>query len=112
MNIILTEKPYHLCFETLASDLRVKIIDNLSKKSMSVSELSQAVNAERSNVSHSLKMLKDCSYVKAEKNGKEMIYSIIPGVMDGFSSHNEGLFKPIDKHMECFCNNDCKKLKN
>lgn len=105
-------KPYHLCFETLANELRIKIIDNLRERPMSVEELSKRVHAERSRVSHSLKMLRDCSYVDTEKKGKERIYSLKTGSFEAINDASRGnLFNVLDEHVECYCNNECKKLK-
>ena len=62
--------PYKLCFETLANDLRLQILHELQLGPKSVSELAQALKAEQSRVSHSLEMLRACSYVGAERQGK------------------------------------------
>ena len=110
----LIEKPYHLCFETLANDLRIKIIESLSKQALSVQEIAERVGAERSTVSHSLKVLRECSYVNAQKQGKEMVYSLAPKVLEGIENegvHRSGMFKFMDSHIEHFCHNECKKIR-
>ena len=106
-------KPYHLCFETLANELRLKIIENLKEKPLSVEELSARVSAERSTVSHSLQMLRECSYVDVEKAGKQRVYSLKRGVFEALQENAGGksVFSVLDSHIECFCNNDCKKIK-
>jgi len=113
MKIDSNNKPYHLCFETLASDLRIKIIDELKKEALSVEDLAKRVKTERSTVSHSLKMLRDCSYVDVEHRGKERFYSLKSGSFETIHSNakNNSIFQVIDQHIECFCNNDCKKIK-
>ncbi len=113
MKITIRERPYHLCFETLANDMRVKIIDNLAKGPLSVQELANHVGAERSNVSHSLKMLKECSYVQSRKEGKENVYFLLPSVIDDLNTGNSnpGLFRFMDSHIQNYCCNDCKKIK-
>lgn len=113
MKIVGEAKPYHLCFETLANDLRIKILNELEKQPLSVQELAKRVNAERSTVSHSLKTLKECSYVDAKKQGKEMVYSMIPNVLTDINSASpsNGRFKFMDSHIENFCCNDCKKIR-
>ena len=114
MKLTVLERPYHLCFDTLANDLRVKIIENLTKEPLSVQELAKRVNAERSNVSHSLKMLKECSYVQSEKHGKENVYFLVPRVLEELNSgksSGEGLFRFMDSHIEKFCHNECKKIR-
>ncbi len=101
----------HKCFETLSSELRLKILENLLAKPMSVEELAEKTGAERSTVSHSLKVLKDCSYVKADKQGKERIYSLTPGVLEGIKDSGEGhVFKFIDTHFQNYCNQECKRV--
>lgn len=112
---VLQDKPYHLCFETLANDLRVRIMDGLSRKPMTVGEIARLVNAERSTVSHSLQVLRDCSYVYSQKQGKEMTYFLAPRVLEDLNStqvQGSGLFRFMDAHIEKFCNNECKKIKN
>lgn len=114
MNIVGEAKPYHLCFETLANDLRLKILNELEKQPLSVQELAKRVNAERSTVSHSLKTLKECSYVDAKKQGKEMVYFMAPNVLADLNSANSstsGMFRFMDSHIENFCCNDCKKIR-
>lgn len=113
MQITIQERPYHLCFETLANDLRLKIIENLKKEPMSVQALAMQVKAERSTVSHSLKVLKECSYVDSKKQGKEVIYFLKPRVLEELAEETQkaSLFKFMDSHIEKFCCNDCKKLK-
>mgnify|MGYP001616555409 CR=1 FL=1 len=111
---VLGAKPYHLCFETLANELRLKIIDNLKERPLSVEELSKRVGAERSTVSHSLQMLRECSYVEVEKSGKQRVYSLKNGSFEAMQEAQSGksIFHVIDGHIECFCNNDCKKIKH
>ena len=100
--------PFHLCFETLANQLRVGIIKELQNGPKSVSELSKALNAEQSTVSHSLGMLKTCSYVKAEVKGKERLYSLIDDLkQEGNEAH---LFNLLAGHAHEFCHDECKKI--
>src|SRR3989344_6068792 len=98
-------KPYHLCFETLANELRLKIIDNLKEKPLSVEELSKRVGAERSTVSHSLQMLRECSYVDVEKAGKQRVYSLKSGAFEEMqeaagSRGGKSIFHVLDGHIE------------
>ena len=74
-------------------------------------ELAEKTGTERSTVSHSLKVLKDCSYVKSEKSGKERIYSLTQGVLEGIKDSGEGhVFKFIDTHFQNYCNSECKRV--
>jgi len=101
----------HKCFETLSSELRLKILESLLAKPMSVEGLADKTGAERSTVSHSLKVLKECSYVRSEKSGKERIYSLTPGVLEGIKESGEGhVFRFIDEHFQNYCNCECKRV--
>ncbi len=113
MTTVLGTRPYHLCFETLANELRLKIIENLKEKPLSVEDLSKRVGAERSTVSHSLQMLRECSYVDVKKAGKQRVYSLKSGVLEAMQENagRKSVFHVLDDHIECFCNNECKKIK-
>jgi|SRR3989344_2300567 len=104
------QKPYHLCFETFSNELRIKIIDLLNQKPMSVNELADSIGVERSNVSHSLKMLRMCRLVDVRKSGKNMIYSIKDNsLVSGAAASSGNLFKIIDEHADHFCKT-CAKM--
>ncbi|MFH1317305.1 MAG: winged helix-turn-helix domain-containing protein [Candidatus Woesearchaeota archaeon] len=93
----------HLFFETLGSRLKVDIIIKLKEKPFSVNELSKHLNQERSKVSHALKSLLECGFIKVKKIGRERIYSlnadtIIP------------LLSLVERHIKHYCK-VCKKKK-
>lgn len=116
MNLAVVNRPYHLCFETLASDLRLRILKELAKRPLSVQEIAELVKAERSTVSHSLAVLKECSYVSCEKKGKENVYGLMPNVLgnSGLSEKKpfgKSAFGFMNNHIENFCHNECKKIK-
>ncbi len=86
----------HLFFETLGTRLKISIISELKKKSLNVNELSKQLSQERSKISHALKSLLECGFVKVEKNGRERVYSlntdtIIP------------LLNLVEKHIDKYC---------
>src|SRR3989338_2905788 len=101
---------YHLCFETLANELRIKIIEQLSGRSMSVNELAEQLGAERSRVSHSLYMLKGCKVVNVKKQGKKMLYSLSDRNYLSATKPGNSLFAIINEHVENCCTT-CYKLK-
>lgn len=101
--------PYHLCFETFANELRIKIVQELKKKPQKVDDLVKSLKAEQSRVSHSLKMLRDCSIVDVSQKGKERIYSLKKGVEEGINSEKSTLFDFFNTHFENYCNMECKK---
>ena len=104
----------HLCFETIANELRVKILSALKNKQMNVNELVQQLGVERSRVSHSLQMLRDCKFVHVEQKGKQRMYEInqeSPLFISKEQQHNTpGLFPLIQTHKDNICM-DCYKLR-
>jgi DNA-binding transcriptional ArsR family regulator len=70
------EANYHLFFGMFASKLRIDIVAALRSRPMGVTELAEAVGAERSRVSHALLALNKCRLVEAEKSGKSRVYSL------------------------------------
>ena len=90
------QRAYDYFFETLANRRRLKIIDLLGIKPMSVSEIVEKSELEQSNVSHNLKRLEYCGFVVVKPNGKQRIYSL-----------NKETIKPlmnlIEKHTHKFC---------
>lgn len=89
-------KAYKLFFGTLTSDHRLRIINELRKKPMNVSELLKKLKLEQTVVSHHLKRLKSCGFVNIEKRGKYRLYSLNKDTI-------VQLMKIIDKHMGKFC---------
>lgn len=105
-----TEKPYHLCFETLSNQLRLQILEHLKQRPMNVTELAAALHAERSRISHSLQMLRVCSYVDAKKHGKEMVYTVRDGTPLAAEQSGKSVFAIIDNHIDSHCKG-CNKLR-
>ena len=108
---MLEQKPYHLCFETLANELRMKILEMLSHGPKSVNELAENLNAERSRVSHSLFILKGCKIVDANKKGKKMVYSLKDKTYLNTLHSGDSILGIIDSHIDNYCDS-CYKLKN
>ena len=91
------------CFETLANELRVKILDSLREKPMNVTDLTEALHVERTRVSHSLQMLRDCKLVHVTKQGKEHIYTINKGSPFFNKEQKGGLFGVMHEHKHKTC---------
>ncbi|MFA4915700.1 MAG: metalloregulator ArsR/SmtB family transcription factor [Syntrophales bacterium] len=73
-------------FKALAHPIRLKIIEGVSKEEKSVGEIIKYVNAEPSNVSRHLSLLKKAGILSDRKEGLNIYYSLkIPCVMDFFS---------------------------
>ena len=109
----LSRAPYHLCFETLANELRIGIIKVLQEKPLSVKGLMKRLNTEQSRVSHSLEMLRVCNYVDFEVRGRERIYFLKKGVSEGMKAAKSSapeMLEFADSHLANYCNHECKKM--
>ncbi len=67
---------YEIFLETLANRRRIKIVEALMNGPKHVSEIVKRTKFEQSNVSHNLKRLEKCGFVKAKRNGKNRVYSL------------------------------------
>jgi len=63
-------------FSTLANPTRLAIMEKLSKRSMNVTQLSEALGQEQSMVSHNLEKLTRCKFVHSDRKGKTIVYSL------------------------------------
>lgn len=91
----------HLFFETLGTRLKIDIIIKLKEKPLSVTELSEKINQERSKVSHALISLLDCGFVNVRKDNKKRIYSLNKDTV-------LPLLNLVEKHVKKYCK-VCKK---
>lgn len=88
-------------FMTLANKQRVRILQLLNEEGpQSVSYIAEALKAEQSAVSHSLKHLLQCHFVTVKQDGKERIYSINEDTVSP-------LFDQIYAHVEKYCVEGC-----
>ncbi len=94
-----------LCFETLANELRVQILTILEAGPMNVSDLTQKLGVERTRVSHSLEMLRNCKLVMMSKQGKEHIYTINNNSPFFSKEQKGGLFALMHEHKGKSCGN-------
>lgn len=70
-------------FKTLGHPARIRILELLSDRDRSVSELLPAVGLEASNLSQQLAVLRRTGVVEARKDGNTVIYSITsPDIAD------------------------------
>lgn len=86
----------HLFFETLGTRLKLHIIIKLKDKPFSVNELAMHLNQERSKVSHALKSLLECGFVRVKKNGRERVYSLNTDTI-------LPLLGLVEKHVKKYC---------
>ena len=89
-------------FESIAPEMRVKILFTLKNKAMSVNELAAFLDEEQSKISHNLKKLTQCRFVDVEKKGKQRIYSINKDTV-------LPLLKLVEKHVKNHCCKGCNK---
>lgn len=94
------KKPYKLFFGTLANNQRLEIINLLRKSPRNVTQICRELEFNQTTVSHHLAVLKKCSFVFAEKNGKERVYSLNKKTI-------QPLMELIDSHTEEFCKYLC-----
>ena len=90
------EKAYRLFFGTLTSRIRLDIINCLRKGPKTVSDLQEENDLEQTVVSHNLRRLERCGFVRSEKEGKFRVYSLNKKTI-------ENLMKIIDAHMAEYC---------
>ena len=96
----MTCNAYHIFFRNLSNPLKVKIITELKKKPLTVTQLTEALREEQSKISHALANLRGCNIVKSISEGKQRIYSL-----------NKQTILPImqiiDKHKKSYCKGGC-----
>ncbi len=89
-------KAYNLFFGTLISSIRLRIINELRKKPLKVSELINILKISQTSISHNLNRMRKCGFVSVEQKGKFRLYKINNKTI-------EPLMKIIDSHMSNFC---------
>lgn len=87
---------YKIFFGTLVSESRLKIINLLRMHKKNVSEITNELKMEQSNVSHDLARLKKCGFVLSEREGKYQYYRINEKTINP-------IMKLIDEHMAGNC---------
>ncbi len=86
----------HLFFGALGTRLKVNIIITLKEGALGVNELSKQLGQERSRVSHALKSLLECGFVKVKKDGKRRIYSLNKDTI-------LPLLNLVERHVKKYC---------
>lgn len=86
-----TGNPHRLFFKAFSNYTRLKIIQLLRKKPLTVTEICERTGFEQSRVSHNLRCLEHCGFVKVTPNGNFRKYAldeetIIP-IVDLFDKH-------------------------
>ncbi len=94
------DKPHIYFFETLSNQARWNIIHLLEKDSYRVTDIAKKLKLEQSLVSHHLKRLETCGFVKVEIKGTERIYSLNKETIGD-------LLVLVEKHVNQFCKKVC-----
>lgn len=63
-------------FSCLSNPTRLATIEILTEKPMSVNEIANILGEEQSMISHNLKPLLECKFIKSNKVGKKRVYSL------------------------------------
>ena len=58
-------------FSTLANPTRIAILERLQDGPLNVSGLATVLDLEQSMISHNLKLLEKCNFIRSERRGKE-----------------------------------------
>lgn len=96
---------YYPFFRNLANPVRIKIVEALREKEMSVNELVKKLKIEQSTLSHALSCLRDCYIVESHQEGKKRVYSLNKKTV-------LPILKLLDKHAVDSCKNkECKKCR-
>jgi DNA-binding transcriptional ArsR family regulator len=85
-------------FSTLANPTRLTIIELLYSSPMTVSQMVEALGHEQSMVSHNLKPLVRCKFVRVKQQGKNRVYSLNHETLDPIIS-------VVESHASKFCGN-------
>ena len=102
--------PVQKCFSVLGNELRAGIISALKAGPMGVNELADGLGRERSNVSHSLSVLRECGFVNAEKKGRERVYSLSKCIV-GDMKVTGNIFELMEYHIKHHCCEKCRVKK-
>lgn len=89
-------KAYGVFFGTLSNENRLGILNVLRKDKLNVSEICEKTKLSQTLVSHNLKRLLHCGFVKKEIEGKYRYYTLNKNTISP-------LLEIIDKHMKEYC---------
>lgn len=81
-------------FKAISESSRLKILFVLACGELCVEHITSAVGSNQSAVSHQLKTLKDHRIVKAQRRGKQVMYSIADG-------HVLAMLELAKEHLNC-----------
>ncbi|MBU0980164.1 MAG: winged helix-turn-helix domain-containing protein [Nanoarchaeota archaeon] len=91
---------YDQFFEVIANRTRLKIIQSLYKSPKCVKDICEDIKEEQSNVSHSLRLLAKCHFVKVKQEGKCRVYSLQEKTI-------MPIMRMVDQHVKSHCTGHC-----
>lgn len=94
--------PNRFFFETLGNQTRWDIVHLLIGKPYRATDIAEKLGYEQSLISHHLKRLETCGFVKVRAKGTERVYSLNTETI-------KPLLKLADKHINKFCKRLCEK---
>ncbi|MEM2126831.1 MAG: metalloregulator ArsR/SmtB family transcription factor [Candidatus Bathyarchaeia archaeon] len=83
-------------FSVISNPTRLAILENLLRSPMNVSQLTSVLKQSQSMISHNLKPLLRCGFIRVERRGKERFYSLNGETV-------ELLFKIVENHSQKYC---------
>jgi len=88
--------------KALAHPTRIFMVDLLTKKSLSVSELTEAVGADVSTISKHLSLLKQAGILLNQKEGNRVLYTLIcPCIMEFIHCIDDVIYQDAEKGISC-----------
>ncbi len=90
-----SNEAYYQFFSTLASRIRLAIVDVLKDGPRSISEISAALNLEQSIAAFNVKQLEKCVLVVSEGSGNNRLYSLNKEIVEPLA---EALEFHVAKH--------------
>ncbi len=100
MKRITFDRPHQFFFETLGNQTRWDIVHLLIEKPYRATDIARKLGYEQSLVSHHLRRLETCGFVKVKANSTERVYYLNKGTV-------APLLKLVDKHVNKFCKKVC-----
>ncbi|MCH8986874.1 winged helix-turn-helix transcriptional regulator [Patescibacteria group bacterium] len=98
----ISSEPHKIFFETLGNKTRWDIVHLLQKKACRATEIAEILGYEQSRISHNLRRLETCGFVRFQQKGSERIYELNEETIGP-------LLKLMDKHVNKYCKHLCKK---
>ena len=100
MRIVALDKPHRFFFETLGSKTRWDIVHLLQKGPRRSTDIAEKLGREQSLISHHLRRLETCGFVKSYQNGTERMYELNKKTIGP-------LLKLVERHVNQFCKKAC-----